>query len=165
MADSNASLSSVTSRSRCSGCRRKKMVSAQGRRQQVECAHKRGLSCRRACALIRAAHSSLRYESRLEKKYAPVTARMCELAAQYPRDGYRRVRTFLGRVRDSRWRPTPRTGAGVAQGFKFLIGGHGGALPRAVLGLCHRRGRTTSGPTTSCSTLRQLPRNATTVGA
>ena len=38
-----------------------KMVSARGRRQHVEYARKRGLSCRRACALIRVARSSLRY--------------------------------------------------------------------------------------------------------
>jgi putative transposase len=73
------------------------MVSAPGRRQQVEYARKRGLSCRRACALVQVARSSLRYASRLATKDAPVTARMCELAAQYPRYGYRRVRIFLGR--------------------------------------------------------------------
>jgi putative transposase len=73
------------------------MVSARGRRQQVEYARKRGLSCRRACALVQVARSSLRYESKLAKQDAPVRARMCELAAQYPRYGYRRVRIFLGR--------------------------------------------------------------------
>ena len=72
-------------------------MSAQGRRQQVEYARKRGLSCRRACALIRVARSSLRYSSQLAKKDASVKARMCELAAQYPRYGYRRIRIFLGR--------------------------------------------------------------------
>ena len=73
------------------------MVSAPARRQQVEYARKRGLSCRRACALVRVARSSLRYKSRLATKDASVRARMCELAAQYPRYGYRRVRIFLGR--------------------------------------------------------------------
>jgi putative transposase len=73
------------------------MVGARARRPQVEYARKRGLSCRRACALLRVARSSLRYQSRLAVKDAPVAARMSELAAQYPRYGYRRVRIFLGR--------------------------------------------------------------------
>lgn len=73
------------------------MVSASVRRQQVEYARRRGLSCRRACALVRVARSSLRYRSRLALKDAPIATRMRELAAQYPRYGYRRVRIFLRR--------------------------------------------------------------------
>ena len=73
------------------------MVGARVRRQQVEYARRRGLSCRRACALLRVARSSLRYESRLAAKDAPTVTRMRELAAQYPRYGYRRIRIFLGR--------------------------------------------------------------------
>jgi len=73
------------------------MVSARVRRQQVEYARKRGLSCRRACALVCVARSALGYQSRLAVKDAPVATRMRELAAQYPRYGYRRVRIFLGR--------------------------------------------------------------------
>lgn len=73
------------------------MVSAPARRQQVAYARQRGLSCRRACALVQVARSSLRYRSRLETKDEAVKARMRELAAQYPRYGYRRVRIFLGR--------------------------------------------------------------------
>ncbi len=73
------------------------MVSAPVRRQQVAHACRRGLSCRRACALLHVARSSLRYESRLAVRDAPVVKRMRELAAEYPRYGYRRVRVFLGR--------------------------------------------------------------------
>jgi len=73
------------------------MVGARVRRQQVEYARRRGLSCRRACALLRVARSSLRYQSRLAAKDAPTVTRMRELAAQYPRYGYRRIRIFLGR--------------------------------------------------------------------
>lgn len=73
------------------------MVGARVRRQQVEYARRRGLSCRRACALFRVARSALRYRSRLAVKDAPVSTRMRELAAQYPRYGYRRIRIFLGR--------------------------------------------------------------------
>jgi putative transposase len=43
------------------------------------------------------ARSTLRYKSRLVKRDAPVVAVMRELAAQYPRYGYRRIQVFLGR--------------------------------------------------------------------
>jgi len=59
------------------------MVSAQVRRQQVEYAQERGLSSRRACALLSVARSTLGYESRLAAKDAPVVAAMRALSAQY----------------------------------------------------------------------------------
>src|SRR5690606_927828 len=77
--------------------RGKKMVSAQVRRRQVAFVCERGVSQRRACALMSVARSSLRYESRLARRDAPVVAVMRELAAQYPRYGYRRIQVFLGR--------------------------------------------------------------------
>ena len=73
------------------------MVSAQVRRQQVEYAQERGLSSRRACALLSVARSTLGYESRLAAKDAPVVAAMRALSAQYPRFGYRRIHVFLER--------------------------------------------------------------------
>jgi putative transposase len=73
------------------------MVSAQARRVQVAFAQKRGLSARRSCALLSVARSALRYESRRSVRDAPVVTRMRELATQYPRYGYRRVRIFLRR--------------------------------------------------------------------
>jgi len=73
------------------------MVSAQVRRRQVAFVCERGVSQRRACALMSVARSSLRYESRLARRDAPVVAVMRELAAQYPRYGYRRIQVFLGR--------------------------------------------------------------------
>jgi len=73
------------------------MVSALVRRQQVEYARRRGLSCRRACALLSVARSTLGYRSRRADRDGVVVRRMCELAAQYPRYGYRRIRIFLGR--------------------------------------------------------------------
>ena len=60
-------------------------MSAPGRRQQVEYARKRGVSCRRACALMKVARSALKYRSKLAIKDAPAIRRMSELAAQYPR--------------------------------------------------------------------------------
>jgi putative transposase len=43
------------------------------------------------------ARSSLRYESRLAKRDAPVLGRMRELASRYPRYGYRRIQVLLAR--------------------------------------------------------------------
>ena len=73
------------------------MVSAFARRQQAEYACGRGLSQRRACALLSIARSALRYRSRKPEKDVPVQAEMRTLALQYPRYGYRRVRIFLAR--------------------------------------------------------------------
>jgi putative transposase len=73
------------------------MVSATVRRQQVAYVRGRGISVRRACNLLSVARSTLRYESVLAKRDAPLIGAMHELAAQYPRFGYRRIRVFLGR--------------------------------------------------------------------
>ncbi len=73
------------------------MVSVPARRSQVAFATGRGLSQRRACTLVKVGRSALRYRSRKAERDAPVLARMSELAAQYPRYGYRRIRIFLGR--------------------------------------------------------------------
>jgi len=73
------------------------MVGAPVRRRQVSFVHQRGVSLRRACALLSVARSALRYESRLAKRDAPAVAVMRELAAQYPRYGYRRIQVFLAR--------------------------------------------------------------------
>ena len=73
------------------------MVSASVRRQQVAFVQRRGLSLRRARALLRVPRSTIGYESRLAKKDAPVLEAMHELAGQYPRYGYRRIQVFLER--------------------------------------------------------------------
>jgi putative transposase len=73
------------------------MVSARGRRQQVGYARSRGVSARRACVLVGTARSGLKLESKREATDAPVVARMRELAAQYPRYGYRFIQVFLER--------------------------------------------------------------------
>jgi putative transposase len=57
----------------------------------------KGLSQRRACALMGVARSALAYRSVRTAKEAPVLARMAELSAAYPRYGYRRIAIFLGR--------------------------------------------------------------------
>jgi len=73
------------------------MVGARVRRQQVAYAQSRGLSGRRACALLTIARSTLGYQSRLAERDAPALEAMRRLAAQYPRYGYRRIRIFLKR--------------------------------------------------------------------
>ena len=73
------------------------MVSAPVRRGQVAYIHARGLSIRRACALMSVARSTLGYQPRLAVRDAPALHVMHELAAQYPRYGYRRIQVFLGR--------------------------------------------------------------------
>ena len=57
----------------------------------------RGLSERRACALLSVARSALHYEARMPERDAPVLAAMVSLSAQYPRFGYRRIQVFLER--------------------------------------------------------------------
>jgi putative transposase len=74
------------------------MVSAQARRQQVAFLRGRGLSQRRACALLSVARSTMGYASRLARKDAAALSVMRELAGQYPRFGYRRIQVFLGRL-------------------------------------------------------------------
>ena len=73
------------------------MVSAPVRRRQVAYINARGLSIRRACALMSVARSTLGYQSRLAARDAPVLKVMHELSGQYPRYGYRRIQVFLGR--------------------------------------------------------------------
>ena len=58
------------------------MVSVRVRRAQVAFVEQRGLSRRRACALLSVARSTLGYQSRLALKDAPVVMAMRELAAQ-----------------------------------------------------------------------------------
>ena len=73
------------------------MVGARVRRQQVAYPRSRGLSDRRACAVLSVARSTLGYQSRLAVRDAPALTAMRRLAAQYPRYGYRRIRIFLRR--------------------------------------------------------------------
>lgn len=73
------------------------MVSAQARRRQVAFATQRGLSQRRACALLSVARSTLGYASKLEKKDMSVSQRITELATENPRFGYRRIQVLLER--------------------------------------------------------------------
>lgn len=73
------------------------MVSAHARRQQVVFATQRGLSQRRACALLSVARSSLGYASKLDRKDASVSQRIAELATENPRFGYRRIQVLLER--------------------------------------------------------------------
>jgi putative transposase len=77
---------------------RKMMVAAQARRQQVTFIRGRGLSQRRACALLSVARSTMSYSPRLPAKDAAALSVMRELAGRYPRFGYRRIQVFLRRL-------------------------------------------------------------------
>lgn len=74
------------------------MVGARVRREQVAFAQARGLSSRRACTVLSVARSTLGYQSRLAVRDAPALQAMRDLAGQYPRYGYRRIRIFLQRA-------------------------------------------------------------------
>ncbi len=67
------------------------MVSACARRKQIAYVRQRGISLRRPCALLQVARSTIGYASALARRHEPVIAAMRELAAQYPRYGYRRI--------------------------------------------------------------------------
>jgi putative transposase len=73
------------------------MVSAQARREAVLYAVERGLSQRRACALLSVARSALGYESRREKPDRQMTRRLRVIALRHPRYGYRRAWAVLRR--------------------------------------------------------------------
>jgi len=126
------------------------MVSAPVRRQQIAYVCQRGRSIRRACALLSVARSTVGYQSRLVARDAPAVTVMHELAAQYPRYGYRRIQVFMERrghpmsvdrahrlwrlhrlqvprkrprrrVAASRPRPLPATGAGQMWAYDFVF--------------------------------------------
>ena len=126
------------------------MVSASVRRQQIAYVCQRGRSVRRACALLSVARSTVRYQSRLAQRDAPAVAVMQELAAQYPRYGYRRIQVFL-----------ERRGHAMSPDRTYRLWRlHRLQVPRkrprrrvALLarGRCRQRPWAKSGPMTSCS--------------
>jgi putative transposase len=65
------------------------VVSSQARREQVALACEHGHSERRACELIGIARSGLGYRSVRAERDAPTLEAMRQLAARYPRYGYR----------------------------------------------------------------------------
>lgn len=71
------------------------MVSAQARRDQVSFAVGKGLSVRRACALVRVARSALAYTSRLKKKDAELNDKLRLIARTHTRYGYRRATALI----------------------------------------------------------------------
>ena len=73
------------------------MVSAPARRALVPTVVDRGISVRRACALLSVPRSTLGYVARMPAKDAPVIERMKHYAAMYPRFGYRRIHVYLER--------------------------------------------------------------------
>lgn len=72
-------------------------MSAPVRRRQVRYAMGKGVSQRRACALLQVAGSSLGYASRKEAKDAALVAQLRDIARARPRFGYRRAWALLRR--------------------------------------------------------------------
>ena len=73
------------------------MVSVQARLAQARYAIKRGVSERRACALLQVARSGLIYTCKIPIKDAPIVHARRHYSGKYPRFGARRVRIFLRR--------------------------------------------------------------------
>lgn len=73
------------------------MVSAPARRELVPAIVSRGISTRRACALLGVPRSTLGYVATQPLKDAAVIERMKHYAAMYPRFGYRRIHVYLER--------------------------------------------------------------------
>lgn len=129
------------------------MVSAQARREQVRYAVGRGLSGRRACALMRVARSTLGYRSRMIERNAQLEPRLRAVVEQHPRYGYRRAWAVLRR--ESVINPKR-----VARLWRIL----GLSLPRrrprkSIRRTSLRPGLTKCGRTTSSMTLAQMGRS------
>ena len=104
------------------------MVSASARREQVCYAMVRGLSQRRACALLSVSRSTVGYASTKVEKDVPVLAAMGVLSAQYPRsdNGPEFVsRAILRRLGARRW------DAGCCRACPPLL-----ASPKKIYTLC-----------------------------
>lgn len=71
------------------------MVGAQVRRDQAQYAMQRGLSRRRACALLQVARSTLTYRSTMPARDQELVGQLRVLAQQHPRYGYRRIWALL----------------------------------------------------------------------
>lgn len=72
-------------------------MSAPARRALIPIVAERGISLRRACALLGVPRSTLGYEAKMPQKDAPVIERLRHYAALYPRFGYRRIHVYLER--------------------------------------------------------------------
>ena len=127
------------------------MVSACVRREQVAYVRGRGVSLRTSVRAAVGGAIDDGYESTLAKRDAPVVAAMRELAAQYPRFGYRRIQVFLERrgmamSADRAHRIWRRAGLQVPRKTAAPA-----SLRRTDRGQFPRPVRITSGRTTSCS--------------
>jgi hypothetical protein len=93
------------------------MVGALARRCQVAYAKRRGLSVRRACALMSVARSTLGYESRLVKRDAPTIAVSTTLAWDR-----RDVTTPCGVHSECEWRVPSQISGDILPGLCPKIG-------------------------------------------
>jgi putative transposase len=129
------------------------MVSAQARLEQVRYAVQRGLSQRRACALMRAARSGLHYDLRMPVKDAPVIEAMKDLSGQFPRFGARRIHVFLERQGIEIGVGTGAAASGALPACRCRPGrSDAGTSHLLAHGPCRQRVATRCGATTSCLT-------------
>ena len=127
------------------------MVGAPARRLQVAYARSRGLSQRRACALLSNSRSSLHYESRREARDKPLMAAMTDLAETYPRFGYPGS-TCSWNVWGMLWAPTRRSGYGPRPDCRYPGSGHGNESRHPVHDRNCRWAQTNCGRTTLSTT-------------
>ncbi len=71
------------------------MVGAPARMKMVKFAQSRGLSSRRACALLSLSRSMLYYNHQMPQRDAALASELHELSKKYPRWGYRLIRNKL----------------------------------------------------------------------
>jgi len=65
------------------------------KQEQAAFLERGGLSRRRACSLLSVSRAHLHRESKMEKKDAPIRARLREISSSFPREGYRLAWAYL----------------------------------------------------------------------
>src|ERR1051326_1985676 len=95
------------------GDQRKKMVSAQARREQVDFAVGRGASVRRSCALLQVSRSALGYTSTMPAREAELATELIEISAAHAAYGHRFAWALLRR---RQWRGEKKRGGGGGGG-------------------------------------------------
>ena len=112
---------------------RKNVVSVRARLAQACYAIERGVSQRRACALLQVARSGLTFTCKMPIKDAPIVQAMRHYSSKYPRFEARRVRIFLRRDGVVLGQ-TVQLGSGQSTGFRCQQ-----RRPRSTIGLNIRK--------------------------
>ena len=128
---------------------------ARVRRQQVASVRRRGLSSRRACAVLSVARSTLGYQARLQRRDAPALAIVRSLrgisAVRLPEDP-----DLSRRAGGTRCVPNGPVGCGARRACTCRVGARVGGWPRVAPGRSSRPREITCGPMTSSSTRARM---------